>query len=1531
MNVKIRAFIASVLLTLIICPLLTLGAINLNLASDKIDCIITKREDSFQWSISPNPPAATAIQIIFQKINIDIAELRIYDSIDASGPSLLSCVYCGSTIPPPFTSTTGSIYISARGTPAVNFRSSSFTLTYVAIFSSPNLALASIDVILNMGYAKITPFLANGLIPANTLQRWLISETANSLITFSFSSFNLGSDCQAYIEIYDDSASTNLVFRGCTNKDRPFKWLYSHSGNAVVVLRNPTSNNLNSTFSLTYTTDTTLWECGAYTSPDVMTDLSMVLFDGTKSTDYMRRGDSCSWLISTSVKSPVTLLLRWVSLKTGGTVVVYDNSKPSGYVLWNGVGPTLTVPPPITSTGSALYVVFTSDTRLADGFYGFRGEYMSNYKGSIGIGSGNSLLSMSSAIDIVPPGSGEVYTPNNTYVWYVSPSNSKGPITFIFSNLSLSNPGDKLIIFDGPSLSSPILNTFTGSNTPNSWFFSSTNVATMKFTSNQDKHSIGNFKLSYFSDGPNYHCGFTTNPALLTAPSMILTDGSTSTDLLYPSNYCEWNIQPPLSTFIVIFFTRYDVMGGSLNIFIGPVADARLYVSISNNKAIPAPIIIPYNSAGLSYTSTSSGTGYGFSASYFGISPSNYAPGDGILRLYCSSAISLVNFNSLGGDTAGGMSYWQINPKRSTGAIYFSFSSFVFNGDSFLEIYDGLDASTKLIGRYNKTHSLNVTSWIRTSNTSAFLKHYSEDLSSKFDLTFYSDGPNSHCGFSLNPANLTSSSMIFTDGSKSTSTMYANQDCRWIINPKLASHTLVLEFLTNDVTGGEVRVYDGTSSSDELLWKCISCALRPHPIVSKSGSLFVWYRSYSSGSFGLGFKALYWTLSVPPSHWQSQSRIFSLDMPPQISLSGSISNKTATWNLGISKEISRLQFSPRVKFSALDTEINSLSTDGRPQNGIDIFKSITDVASTCGTLMSDSSSYLIDTSITLKSTQMANRFLVSSSSNKRLMDASGSWDLTKNDSSNIIFHPSETCKYSLNSGSTSSISISIKSFVQGTSGRLRIYTGIYGNDRLEVDSRRDGSSFGSHILAPCGKATIILEYNRTYGATIDYGLDIQYLIREGDTGQDCLAYIQSLQPVIIEEDPYRNVYIGCGVAGGVLILCLWIYIFRKKYPQYQCKPPKSYQRVTPNYPRYSPKLDEWKNKFLPHGRCCVCSEQNIKVFRLSCNHGLCLEDIKSYLDSALGDISMFPVKCPMHYEGCPGIIEAVIAKRVMTEVMYTKFIDFSDRAIYGEGMRCIYCNNFVNFPTNSKLSMVECPYCVQRFCIRCKKPWHYGAKCPMETVDDDLESWKKSSGAQKCPTCQKLIEKDDPNTCNHMVHKITDGIPCIRDRSDFCYLCGEEVAQDYPHDEIGNPGVNHFPDGVFQKCRIIAQRERDAERERLKRLRRLKNKTILKSPIKTSSVAVTSDPDPELPLTPQTNNSSNTPLNMFDSAWDETLVINSSNNNTPQRATRVQADNSNPGTGGASSQVQSPATQRPVVGNLRQPTPSPGGSRPRRS
>ena len=52
-----------------------------------------------------------------------------------------------------------------------------------------------------------------------------------------------------------------------------------------------------------------------------------------------------------------------------------------------------------------------------------------------------------------------------------------------------------------------------------------------------------------------------------------------------------------------------------------------------------------------------------------------------------------------------------------------------------------------------------------------------------------------------------------------------------------------------------------------------------------------------------------------------------------------------------------------------------------------------------------------------------------------------------------------------------------------------------------------------------------------------------------------------------------------------------------------------------------------------------------------------------------------------------------------------------------------------------------------------------------------------------------MIEKDDPESCNHMTHKSTDVMPCTRERTDFCYCCGVEISPDYPHAELDKSGT----------------------------------------------------------------------------------------------------------------------------------------------
>ena len=133
-----------------------------------------------------------------------------------------------------------------------------------------------------------------------------------------------------------------------------------------------------------------LFQCGSILNPDVLIGPSAVITDGSAtSTSGMRVSQSCGWLIKPSTPGTVTLFLDRVAIKTGGSVVVYDNHFGNGTVLWSGtiVTPVDTylsfiTPPPLTSTGNSLFVVYTSNSYPSPAlFRGFHGTYQTNYMG----------------------------------------------------------------------------------------------------------------------------------------------------------------------------------------------------------------------------------------------------------------------------------------------------------------------------------------------------------------------------------------------------------------------------------------------------------------------------------------------------------------------------------------------------------------------------------------------------------------------------------------------------------------------------------------------------------------------------------------------------------------------------------------------------------------------------------------------------------------------------------------------------------------------------------------------------------------------------------------------------------------------------------------------------------------------------------------------------------------------------------------------------------------------------------------------
>ena len=884
---------------------------------------------------------------------------------------------------------------------------------------------------------------------------------------------------------------------------------------------------------------------------------SMTITDGSKSNKLMRRGESCEWHIMPLSESRITLLMNWVSLKPGARVVVYDNSEDSGVVLWDSAGTFTTVPPPLTSSRNSLYVVYTGNSQLATGYFGFNGDYYSRRADSAGIGSKQELYSMSSAIGIsLPDMETGKYRVSSSYSFLLKPLQSTGSLYVVINVLNISDCDDSIRVYDGTSNTSPLLQTLCGSSAPIKWIEATSGSALLEFSSDSDQERSGQFDFSFFSDGTNYHCGFPTNPAVLISQSMTLTDGSSSTESLYGSQYCEWVIEPDNSHGLVLYFERLDLRGGgALKVYDGDGVDAPKLLDISSVAAIPVMISsilsnkmkIVYSSA--SQPEGSQPAGMGFSATYFNINEDVSGPGlDDIIKLYSSSSNSFTLPIPAQGHFPFANNYtFLIRPPALNGSLYIQVLNIsITDCDESLEIYseDKTELLMKFTCDHSDSHIEKLTGfWLEVAKGSAIVEFHSPPppygvesnlklaryTFSNFDIAYFSEGPSQHCGVKSNPAILSASSMPFSDGSGYDQQMHGGDVCEWLIkNPyddegdEISNY--VIEFSSNDLRGGgQLYVYDGSSDKDNLLWSCRDCNEIPQSLVTSSDVAFIRYVSPPEANIndelvwiGDGFHANYWaikksngtTIDVTTDDYKLMS------LPVGYTFhSDTMPNETDGWLLGISDEESSLFFAPSYSYESVDTFNNTV----KDLTYLDYSaKKDKPPAASCGFVQSSQPTTLQTSNFRAAANQWTRAVANTISSKKRILEISESYDASSFNHENLTVDKNpviaaSSCTYVIDTGaSMQSASIWVKGLNTRVSGRLRVYGGVYGHDAELFNEAGTVNGFIGFFL-PCGRGTIMLDSNMngtelSTDSPLDYYFEMTYKLTPGDHGTDCARY-----------------------------------------------------------------------------------------------------------------------------------------------------------------------------------------------------------------------------------------------------------------------------------------------------------------------------------------------------------------------------------------------------------------------------------------
>jgi len=215
---------------------------------------------------------------------------------------------------------------------------------------------------------------------------------------------------------------------------------------------------------------------------------------------------------------------------------------------------------------------------------------------------------LTAAIGTFEDGSGPSnYQNNDDCSWLISPAGIDHlNISFVTLNTEATN--DKVTIYDGPTTSSPVLGSYSGSTIPGN-IISSNDSVLVKFTSDASTTGTG-WQIYYNSSYPVLCTGVQT----MTAASDTFSDGSGTSDYNNSSN-CQWLIQPTNAASVTLHFIDFNTEATNDRVRVIDAVNSTLLATYSGTS-LPATVTSPSGQMRVIFSSNATITSSGWSAYY---------------------------------------------------------------------------------------------------------------------------------------------------------------------------------------------------------------------------------------------------------------------------------------------------------------------------------------------------------------------------------------------------------------------------------------------------------------------------------------------------------------------------------------------------------------------------------------------------------------------------------------------------------------------------------------------------------------------------------------------------------------------------------------------------------------------------------------------------------------------------------------------------------------------------------------------------
>ncbi|XP_041670250.1 cubilin [Cheilinus undulatus] len=594
--------------------------------------------------------------------------LAVYDGNSTSAPELAKL--CGNQIPAAINSSSSELFVKLRTDGSVS--AGGFLASYTSNCQGVLISGRYRGVVESLNFPNN--------YPANTQCSWTILASGGNTINYTFTSFQLeGSSCYYdYVKLYNGpNTQAPLIGTYCGYNPPPSNGTTSSA--LTMVFRTDSSVSMSGFQMMWYQ-----YGCGGELSGPS---------GSFNSPDYPNRypeNRECIWYITTSVGSSITLTIHEFDVEFhqdcnydvlevhGGP----DLSAPQLAKLCS----TTSNPMQVSSTGNMITVRFKSDEYVSGrGFNASWAEVQGGCGGPVTAPSG----------EIHSPSYPNSYPNNVDCSWVISVDNNHR-VFFNFSDLDIEPHStcvwDYVAIYDGPTVSSPLLAKVCGTSPPPA-ITSTQNTIYVRFRSDSSRSHRG------FSARFSEACGAT-----------IMTDdlGGAIASPRYPAQYpsnqnCSWIIraQEPFNH-VTLSFTDFEIemiysdcSHDSVNILDGDNYQAPSIGTYCGSE-IPHPVTSFSNALVVNFISDSSVSKRGFRATYSASTSS--CGGDLVME---SGAFNSPNFPDAYPPNVECV--WTIRSSPGN-RLQLSFIMFQLQGSSscqndYLEIREG-NSTGSLVGRF---------------------------------------------------------------------------------------------------------------------------------------------------------------------------------------------------------------------------------------------------------------------------------------------------------------------------------------------------------------------------------------------------------------------------------------------------------------------------------------------------------------------------------------------------------------------------------------------------------------------------------------------------------------------------------------------------------------------------------------------------------------------------------------------------------------------------------------------------------------